>query len=119
MTGLLLVVVLPLLCLFVHEAGHLVAGRMCGYRFTGIEVARRPLRFGVKMEGADPAAPLPRRHALPITASGPAANIALGAVAAFTGWPMLAVLSVLFGVANLLPFHGSDGSRLIHLIGGR
>ena len=139
--ALLLVVLIGFVAVFVHELAHALAAHLLGGQVGRIVVfplefvvATRKLRFTRRwgrtdlggyvtytLDRIEPA----KRHAL-VAAAGPAANIVTGLVvgAKVVAPPAVdippgaalgaafAILSVGMGLANLLPFDGSDGMRL-------
>jgi Zn-dependent protease len=90
-----------LLVILLHEAAHIVAARTLGIHIK---------RIGVSWKGIY----IVRECGTPLgnmltTLAGPFANLFL----AFA-WPVsheFAVVSLIFGVINLVPFAGSDGQR--------
>lgn len=137
-------VVAVFVAILVHEMGHVIAGFLFGFRIVIVRVGpihlflskESRLTFGRHHFGSGEVLPqfrkLPGRWATLRTAAfilgGPLSNFAfasIGFFAALSGskaegilaFPML--LSLLFGLANLIPFssHGrtSDGAKLVAL----
>lgn len=125
----------------VHELGHVVAGKLAGFRVVSVQFGRLqitpPLHF--KWNPRDPEAAgfvqhLPvysqnlRIRQLAAYSGGPAANLASAVVAlflphvpGFSAW--FFGLSLLFGIANLVPFGPdrivADGQHILMLLRNR
>jgi Zn-dependent protease len=92
-----------LLVILLHEAAHLVAARAFGIHIK---------RIGVSWKGVY----IVRECGTPLgnmvtTLAGPLVNLLLAAA-----WPVshrFAVVNLIFGVVNLVPFAGSDGQRAV------
>jgi len=138
----LIVLLIGFVAVFVHEVAHAMAVNAVGGRVSRIVVfpleltpASRKLRFVRRWGRGDLGGYVAytldriearRRHAI-IAAAGPLANIVTGIViggrlAASNSGDLPAgaavatafvILSVGMGVANLIPFDGSDGMRLL------
>ena len=95
-----------------HEWGHLVAFRLLG--------ADAPL-FSLSGVGArlSPLHPLLPREELWVAIAGPFANILFALFSLRFGrgdfFLLLAVIHLLFGICNLLPFGLTDGERILKL----
>ena len=88
-----------------HEAGHAAAALALGYR---VRPFARIYAAGIAVVVPDTG--LPPAHDLTIALAGPAASFALTA-ATMTSQPVLAGLSAIVGLLNLVPLPGSDGMR--------
>jgi len=138
----LAVLVIGFVAVLIHELGHAVAANTVGGRVSRIVVfpieyvvASRKLRFVRHWGRGDLGGYVSytldriearRRHAI-VAIAGPLANIVTGiaagagmAVTAPNSLPRggavataFAILSVGMGLANLIPFDGSDGMRLL------
>jgi hypothetical protein len=136
------------LAVAVHEAGHLVAGRLAGMfpRFAHVGPITFTRRAGRWRVGWDPRQPwlggradcdfvvADRTGLAVLLAGGPAANFLAGgaafALALSSSWPLMqawagqvAILSLIFGAFNLLPLRerwfDSDGLALWRVLFGR
>jgi hypothetical protein len=118
----------------VHEAGHLLAGRLVGFRFLSLYLG--PLRLSREsgslratwsaayaMRGACVSVPVRwagdasfRRSMIVFVAAGPLVNLALGAPALAGGIALriFAIVSLLAGLLSLIPIRGgaTDGTQL-------
>jgi Zn-dependent protease len=98
------------LSLLAHEAGHLLAARLTGTRFSAIGFCR----FGAynRRQRADGPAELF------ISAAGPAVNLAIAflifAVTSRAEW--LAQMNMWLAIFNLVPCGNSDGQRMLRLV---
>lgn len=111
-----LVVVLLLGLILAHEAGHVLAGRILGYRWTLLRLAVVP---GV---GLEPVEGRSNRDQLVISAGGPlvgvAAAAAVGGITLWTGghwyspWIVIATTALVMNVVQLVPLAGSDGQKI-------
>ena len=88
--------------LLLHEAGHLLAAlafgvkvRKVGITLHGPYIVREP---GPAIANAI------------ISAAGPGVNLAV-AVFVWHSWPMLGIINLVLGIANLVPTPSSDGRR--------
>ena len=92
-----------LLVIALHEAAHIAAAWSLGIRIK---------RLGVSWKGPY----IVRECGTPLgnmitTLAGPFANLLLAAV-----WPVahqFAVINLIFGISNLVPFGGTDGQRAL------
>jgi Zn-dependent protease len=138
----LVVLLIGFVAVFVHELGHAVTANAVGGRVNRVVVfpiefvvASRKLRFVRHWGRGDLGGYVTytldriearRRHAI-VAIAGPLANIVTGVVAG-SGFAIaapsvlprgaavataFAILSVGMGLANLIPFDGSDGMRLL------
>lgn len=105
-----MIVVAVVAALVVHEAGHFAAARALRLPARLVLTRHGP---GVAI-GSDDLRLEPRQIRL-TAAAGPAANVALAALASggLAPLPELALLSLVFAAANLIPLRRSDGHRLI------
>lgn len=94
--------------IWIHEAGHVTAARLCGVRLTGFALGARGL--GVRL-GRDDVLLAPRTRVL-IALGGPAASTLLMVAAARAGLPRLALGALIITLLNLIPFKFSDGQAV-------
>ena len=95
--------------MILHEAGHIAASLMMGISVKRVGISVKGL-YIVRESG-------PPLANLLITLAGPMANLLM----AFA-WPVsrqLALVNLIFGLTNLLPLTGSDGTRALMLLTGR
>lgn len=141
----------PLLAIFVamvgaiaiHEAGHLVAGLLAGFRFSSLRIGplqiSRPFRLslyrGGRMGAAGWTRMLPNgsdrlaQRVLLMMAGGPAASLLGGIAVLLVPIPkglylfLLCAFSLLIGVMNLIPLRSraclTDGRRILMLLQNR
>ncbi len=126
-SGLLLVAVL-LACLFIRFGwrGGMVAGLATGFSLAchemghiaaalaeGVEVKRIGLclkgSYIVREQSSEPLV-----EAI-VSAGGLACNFVV-AIIAWPHWPWLSLLNFVLFVSNALPFHGSDGQRILRCL---
>lgn len=124
---MLTTLVLAILVIAVHEAGHAIARAACARRSftaTGTRVARLDSMVGaVDLEGPWrpdtftrlSAARETAADALRVALGGPIASVAAGLAAIPTGHDIVIVgglTSIVYGLATLIPFPGADGRRI-------
>jgi len=97
-------ILIVLLVIALHEAGHLAAAYALGINVKRIGVSWKGVY--IVREPGPPAANLIT------TLAGSFGNILLAA--AFPQFHQFATMSVVFGLCNLLPISGSDGQRAWH-----
>jgi Zn-dependent protease len=91
-----------LISLSAHEAGHLLAALTLGVTVRRVGITWRG-PYIVREAGR------PSANAA-ISAAGPAMNLVM-AVLVWHSWPMLGLINLVLGTANLLPTPTSDGRR--------
>jgi hypothetical protein len=108
-TGLVVVVTVPLASLLAHEYGHVLAHRLVTGR-GGAVVERSWVRIHVLLPSPAPAG----RGRCAVAAAGPLAGIAASSTGLVAGHAGIAWLCAIAHAASLTPF-ASDGR---HLVGG-
>ncbi|HXH50525.1 MAG TPA: M50 family metallopeptidase [Terriglobia bacterium] len=127
----------------IHEAGHLLAGLLAGFRFSSLRIGplqfEQPFRVSIHRGGRTGAAGWTRmfpggshrlaQKAFLMTAGGPAASLLAAFVVFLLPFPKgyflfwLSASSLLLGVINLIPFRSgallSDGWRILMLLQNR
>jgi Zn-dependent protease len=99
-----------LLVIILHEAGHIIAARTLGLNIKRIGVSwKGPY---IVRESGPPAANMIT------TLSGPLFNVVLAGMA-WTGAHDFAMANLIFGISNLVPMAGSDGQRVLMQLSNR
>jgi Zn-dependent protease len=101
------------LSVVVHEGGHILAARKCGFRLRATRVRSA---FEVKLVRVGKE--LSKREAVWIAAAGPLASFELALCAIQFGWMNLALVSALGGAASLLPIRPQDGYKIVRALRG-
>lgn len=96
-----------------HEWGHLVAFRLIGVKAPPLSLAGVGARLS-------PTVPLLPKEEFRVAISGPLANLLFAFLALRFGrgdfFLLFAVIHLLFGVCNLLPFGLTDGERVLNIL---
>jgi len=95
-----------LLVLLLHEAGHLIAAISLGIRVRRIGVSWKGM-YIVREAG-------PPLANMITTFAGPYLNLLLAV--AWPAAPMFALMNLIFGLTNLIPLAGSDGQRALTIL---
>lgn len=131
------IVTLPLVVpLLVHEIGHLIAARLCGFSVLYVRVGGGPLVLSAGpfelralptsghtgFSGGVPEAELPVGKSIAVMLSGVLANLLVSAVVYVIvpvwSWAGIAVAApqLILGATNLIPVAGTDGARCLEMI---
>ena len=92
-----------------HEAGHIAVGKLLDMQTTSMEI----MPFGAKIQLQN-AYCEPLAKLFLMSAAGPAASAASGALSYVLGWVELAQASFLLATFNLLPALPLDGGRMLY-----
>ncbi len=94
---------LGILAMLLHEAGHLVAALAIGIRVKRIGLRWKGL-YTVREAG-------PPAKNIVISLAGPCVNLLL--IATWPWWPTFGLANLCYTFFNLLPLQGSDGDRVL------
>lgn len=94
---------LGLLAMALHEAGHLVAALVIGIKIKHVGLRWKGI-YTVREAG-------PPAKSLLVSLAGPFINLLL--IATWYWWPTFALANLCFAFFNLLPIEGSDGERVM------
>lgn len=92
----------------VHEAGHLLSIKLLGFKIHSINLELTGLKIEYSRNEST-------AEELAVAAAGPLAGIGLWLLCDFTGAELMAGVSLLLSIFNLLPIYPLDGGRICRL----
>jgi len=101
------------LCSIIHEEGHVIAMRLCGVKPEKLRLSGK----GAEIVAAD-RYKLSYPAEMAVCLAGPAANLLTGFIFILAGFELLAGISFILGILNLLPLSVLDGGGLVGAICG-
>ena len=104
----MITILVALFSMVLHEAGHVAASRLLGISVKRVGISAKGM-YIVRESG-------PPLVNLLITLAGPVANLLMAC--AWPVAPQFALVNLAFGLTNLLPIAGSDGTRALMLLTG-